>query len=79
MPVVAVLDPGAHAGGALLPKSTHPEKESSMFVHLQTVGALAQFVALASFWHATSLVVVHHTLAPSGCIHITSPRQFSRV
>ena len=37
MPVVAVLDPGAHAGGALPPKSAHPEKEAPMFVHLRTM------------------------------------------
>ena len=46
MPVVAVLDP--HAGGALLPKSTHPEKEAPMFVHLQTVVPCLSGWALAS-------------------------------
>lgn len=34
---------------------------------------LACLVGSGFFWHATPLVVVHHTLAPSGCLHTTNP------
>ena len=40
--------PAACEGGALLPKSTHPEKEAPMFVHLQTVVPCLSGWALAS-------------------------------
>lgn len=48
MPVVAVLDPGAHAGGALPPKSAHPEKGSSYVCAPPNNGALPVWWALAS-------------------------------
>lgn len=51
-----------------------PRKRKPLRLCTSKQWGLACLVGSGSFWHATPLVVVRHTLAPSGCLCTTSPR-----
>ena len=50
-----------------------PQKRKPLRLCTSKQWGLACLVGSGSFWHATPLVGVHHTLAPSGCLYTTSP------